>query len=206
MMYRAKPGLVIGFHGCDSSVRTSVVLNEMNLLPSSNDYDWLGHGIYFWENNRRRALEFAQELHEQARKNKPQIMQPAIVGAVIDMGYCLDLTDSEYLCLLQTSYEKLVTAFESMGAKLPENKSTTGSNQRLIRNLDCAVIENFHEQRQFLALKPFDSVRSAFAEGEELYPTAGFNEKNHIQLCIRNPNCIKGYFIPRDPDQTWEIP
>ena len=23
------------------------------------------------------------------------------------------------------------------------------------------------------------------------------NKKNHIQICIRNPNCIKGFFIPR---------
>src|SRR5580658_10415439 len=32
-----------------------------------------------------------------------------------------------------------------------------------------------------IQLKPFDSVRSLFVEGEELYPGAGFHEKNHIQ-------------------------
>jgi len=47
---------------------------------------------------------------------------------------------------------------------------------------------------------PFDSVRAAYIEGEELYPNAGFNDKNHIQLCVRNPNCIKGFFMPRDYD------
>jgi hypothetical protein len=26
------------------------------------------------------------------------------------------------------------------------------------------------------------------SEGEELYPSAGFKEKNHVQICIRNPN------------------
>jgi len=36
-----------------------------------------------------------------------------------------------------------------------------------------------------------------FWEGNELYPNAGFRKKNHIQICIRNPNCIKGYFLPR---------
>ena len=30
-----------------------------------------------------------------------------------------------------------------------------------------------------------------------LYDGAGFLDKTHIQICIRNPNCIKGYFIPR---------
>ena len=42
--------------------------------------------------------------------------------------------------------------------------------------------------------KAFDSARGVFVEGEALYPNAGFNEKNHIQICIRNPNCIKGFF------------
>jgi hypothetical protein len=206
MMYRAKPGLVIGFHGCDVSVRTAVVLNETKLFPSKNDYDWLGHGIYFWENNRHRAIQFAKELQEQVRKNRAPIVQPATLGAVIDMGYCLDLMDSECLNLIRTSYEKLATAYDNFGAKIPVNKSTSFSNQKLIRTLDCAVIENLHKLRLNLCLEPFDSVRSVFVEGEELYPNASFNEKNHIQLCIRNPNCIKGYFIPRDQDETWEIP
>ena len=47
------------------------------------------------------------------------------------------------------------------------------------------------------SLYPIDSIRAAFIEGEEIYPGAGFNEKTHIQICIRNPNCIKGFFLPR---------
>jgi hypothetical protein len=43
----------------------------------------------------------------------------------------------------------------------------------------------------------FDSVRAAFIEGDKIYPGAGFNEKTHIQICIINPNCIKGFFKPR---------
>ena len=42
----------------------------------------------------------------------------------------------------------------------------------------------------------YESIRAAFWEGDELYLTAGFKEKNHIQICIRNQNCIKGYFDP----------
>jgi len=54
-----------------------------------------------------------------------------------------------------------------------------------------------------IQLEPFDSVRSLFVEGEELYPGAGFHEKNHIQICIRNPNCIKSFFVPR-VEVTWK--
>jgi hypothetical protein len=29
--------------------------------PSTNEWDWLGHGIYFWEHSPERALRWAQE-------------------------------------------------------------------------------------------------------------------------------------------------
>jgi hypothetical protein len=47
-MYPAKPGLIIGFHGCDKKVRDAIVSGKLSLKASNNDYDWLGHGIYFW--------------------------------------------------------------------------------------------------------------------------------------------------------------
>ena len=52
----------------------------------------------------------------------------------------------------------------------------------------------------------YDSVRGVFTEGEEIYPNAGFLGKTHIQLCIVNPNCIKGYFSPRAYDEEYPIP
>ncbi len=47
-MYSRKHGLILGFHGCDLSVRDKVVSKKgFNLTKSENEYDWLGHGIYF---------------------------------------------------------------------------------------------------------------------------------------------------------------
>jgi len=49
-VYSKRAGLVLGFHGCDRSIRDKVVSIEGGqLIPSMNDYDWLGNGIYFWE-------------------------------------------------------------------------------------------------------------------------------------------------------------
>ena len=45
-----------------------------------------------------------------------------------------------------------------------------------------------------------------FWEGKPLYPNAGFAEKNHIQICVCNPNCIKGYFLPRGIDKEYPNP
>jgi len=67
----------------------------------------------------------------------------------------------------------------------------------VLRYLDCAVVEYTHSFLKFKNQPAFDSVRAAFIEGDKIYPGAGFNEKTHIQICILNPNCIKGFFKPR---------
>jgi hypothetical protein len=90
------------------------------------------------------------------------------------------------------------------GKRLPVNKEVDG--QPLLRDLDCAVVEALHQYRKEEGMPAYDSVRGMFAEGSELYPGAGFRAQNHIQLCIRNPNCIKGYFRVRALDNAYPAP
>ena len=42
----------------------------------------------------------------------------------------------------------------------------------------------------------FDSVRGIFIEGRAAYEGAGFADKSHIQVAVRNPGAIIGYFLP----------
>lgn len=86
-MYPAKPGLVIGFHGCDAGLVQKLVNGEITLKDSRNLFDWLGTGVYFWENNQQRALDYAYELKS---RPKSKIITPAVVGAVIDTKLCDD--------------------------------------------------------------------------------------------------------------------
>lgn len=205
-MYPSKFGLIIGFHGCDKNIRDAIVSGEISLNASSNDYDWLGSGMYFWENNRRRALDFATELKGKTIRNKEVIKTPSVLGAVIDFGYCLDLLDAEFIELVKESYYSFLETFKIIGAELPENKPLRGSEDLLMRDLDCEVIENLHTKREINKLRAFDTVRAAFIEGQKLYPNAGFNDKTHIQICVRNPNCIKGFFIPREENIHFIVP
>lgn len=55
-MYRILPHFVLGYHGCDETVAQAVIAGHARLRPSENSYDWLGHGMYFWENNPARAM------------------------------------------------------------------------------------------------------------------------------------------------------
>lgn len=202
-LYSSRSNLVIGFHGCDQSVVDKVVAGKDDLLASRNDYDWLGNGIYFWENNEERAYEWAMTL---SRRSGSSIKQPAVIGAIIDLGYCLDLTDSAYLKELSKTYNVLEEICKSTGEPMPVNKTAGNSSDLLLRKLDCAVIEMTHKLNKAANKRAYDSVRGVFWEGRPLYPNAGFAEKNHIQICICNPNCIKGYFLPREIDKGYPNP
>jgi len=81
---------------------------------------------------------------------------------------------------------------------MPQNRPLGGSKALLMRHLDCAVIETLHRHRQVQAQPSFDTARGVFVEGEALYPGAAIQRFNHIQVCVRNPECIKGYFRLRE--------
>lgn len=201
LMYSTLPNTIIAFHGCDMSTYEDVLYNHNSLKPSNNEYDWLGNGIYFWENNIKRAWEWA----ESGSKSKySSIENPAVIGAVIDLGLCLDLVNSYHIMQLKTEYEILLAKTTITGTNMPKN-TFTKSGKMLRRNLDCAIIEHLHKSRKQRGERPYDSVRGVFLEGNDIYENAGFKEQTHIQLCIRNPNCIKGYFAPRKTDKNWHI-
>ncbi len=198
-MYSRRPNFVLGFHGCDEKVRNAVVGHRSELKPSENIYDWIGHGFYFWENNPTRALSFAEEK----RTRSTGITSPSVLGAVIDLGHCLDLLDADGIAQVKAAYELLLKIHEKRGSPIPTNNPVGKSSDILLRNLDCAVVETLHKSLQENNQPPYDTVRAMFVEGSELYDGAGFRDKNHIQLCVRNPNCIKGFFIPRRLDKRW---
>jgi len=135
-MYSTRSGLIFGFHGCDDSVATAVLNRKTVLRESQNAYDWLGHGIYFWENSPERALDYAIYLKENPGRAKNPITKPSVLGAVIDLGYCFDLTDYKMLRLLKSGYDIFNSAWVNMGKKIPVNKIAGDSSDLLMRELE----------------------------------------------------------------------
>lgn len=191
-IYSAEPGLVIGFHGCEKSIRDKIVNGSVMMKPSQNSYDWLGGGFYFWQNNYERAMDFATNP-----PGKQKFQEPAVLGAVLGLGNCLDMADKRCIDEVSFSFQILKQVFETAEKELPMNRDAENSNDKLLRELDCAVIEHLHKVMHESSNPPFDSLRGIFIEGKPIYDGAGFYERTHVQICIRNPNCIKGFFIPR---------
>ena len=196
-LYDNQPAFVLGFHGCDASIGEQILSGEIkHLNPSENNYDWLGNGIYFWESNPKRAYEFAIEACNNTKLSRGKIVEPFVIGAVINLGASLNLINSKSLNEVQETYG-LLQSFFSVATEdvMPKNSANL-----LRRELDCAVIEALHVYRENQNLQSYESVRGVFWEGNDLYPHAGFKEKNHIQLCVRDTSCILGYFRPIELD------
>jgi hypothetical protein len=166
-------------------VGEAVLAGTAQLKPSSEDYDWLGHGIYFWVDSPERAWNWA--VSHPARK----IRKPFVLGALIYPGLCLNLTDYGVIEQLQAAHSVLVAARK--GREMPKN-SVALNGIRLVRRLDCAVIETLHSLRKAQDEPEYDSVFGVFDEGDWAFPGAGFRAKTHIQLAVIRTEIIVAYF------------
>ena len=197
-MYTKKPSFIYGFHGLDEKIALKILTKELNFKSSENEYDWLGNGIYFWENNPERALTYAKE---DSKRKKSKIKKPFVLGTVIDLGNCFDLLEQRNLEFLAWAYSEFEKSLKENNKELPKNSHFYENDFDFKkRELDCAVIRYAHKLAKQEGME-FDSVRAAFSEGKPLYEGARFMSQNHIQLAILNPDCIKGIFLPRDFSQ-----
>ncbi|MGD9863299.1 MAG: hypothetical protein AB7S99_08805 [Pseudodonghicola sp.] len=196
-MARLQTSFILGYHGCQAEVGEAVLSGAAKLIGSNEDFHWLGPGVYFWESDPLRAWEWADW-----KTSGGDIQEPFVIGAAIDLGNCLDLLARDSLELVQQAYSSFVATVTAMDerAALPHNKRAGSKDEdNLLRFLDCAVIKHLHSAIEVQGEEPFDTVRGLFTEGEELFPGSGFQKKTHIQIAVRNPDCIKGLFRAARP-------
>ena len=196
-MHRLTSAFILGYHGCSASVAEQLISGASTFKASDNDYDWLGPGIYFWQSNPRRALRFAEE--KRARDSATR--SPAVVGAAIDLGLCLDLSTEAGVLEVRADYDLLRATFEKAVTQLPSN---AGGSDLMLRRLDCAVVRQMHAVREESGELPVDTVRGIFVEGDPVYEGSGFRAKTHVQICVCNPATIRGIF--KVPAEDMEAP
>lgn len=184
--------LVVAYHGCDSRVRDRVITGGSAMSASRNDYDWLGHGIYFWEHGPARALEWAEARVERGRLDKP-----AVLGAILHLGQCFDLLDVRFTNILRRAFPGFCRTMERTGTLMPRNEpSSPADSDRLLRRRDCAVLNwTISEVESAWKIK-FHSVRGVFQEGEPVFEGSDIRHRSHIQIAVRDPDCILGFFLP----------
>jgi hypothetical protein len=184
---------IIGYHGCLEPRATEIITGAVSIADwpkSQNKWDWLGQGVYFWEHAPRRAMQWAVDTRTRALERGEQPGEAAVIGAVISLERCFDLTDVLSTEALAAAYEELVESYRERQRPLPQNKGDTPDRVR--RELDCTVIEWLLSQ----APTPVLSVRSPFLEGRPAFPGSRIMAESHIQIAVRDTSCIRGVFRP----------
>ncbi|MFI4973057.1 MAG: hypothetical protein ACHP84_00795 [Caulobacterales bacterium] len=206
----ARTHFVLAYSGCDQSVGEAALesAGPNGLVASNNGYDWLGTGVYFWESDPDRALQWAEEARDRHAKRYRErgtpirVRRPFVVGALINLSNCLDLTTTEGVKLVREGHKGFMADMKQVKSEdanftIPSN--TTDRDMKG-RYLDFAVINYTCQQYVKNNKVPIDTVRCVFAEGNDVYEGAGFQEKTHTQICVREPSrAILAFFRVPNP-------
>lgn len=173
---------VIGYHGTKKSTALRIVQGEAGFERSENGDDWLGHGIYFWEYAPRQAWLWAK------RRSRAQgwTEEIAVVASMIRLGSCFDLLDPEHVKVLGHFHQEYLRTMREAGQKLP-------TNFRSKKRLNCAVFEFSYEIGGDI-----DTCRAVFVptiKADRIWDGSGINAHAHIQVCVRNPQCVLGTWL-----------
>jgi hypothetical protein len=149
-----EPLQVYGYHGTSQTKALSIL--DRGFRASDNDYDWLGTGIYFFQDAPLRAKQWATEQYPQ---------DPAVICSRIELDSCIDLFDVSWVPILKDVYNLFIEQYRATNRPLPGQNPFRSKAHRL----DCAFF-NFAsklllEQGQIVA-----STRAVFVEGEQIFP------------------------------------
>lgn len=108
-----------------------------------------------------------------------------MVGAIIQLGACLDLLDTDHTRRLA----KFATGYADTVGPLPANEGAR-------RLADCFLINEYCAEAETDGAA-YDTVRGLFQEGEPLTPGSALLLRSHIQVVVRRAQAIVGLFRPR---------
>jgi len=164
-------GIVIGYHGTRLNYVEKILRDGFNL--SKNEYDWLGDGVYFFQDGYLLAKEWSYKLHKE---------NGVVMGAKINLESCMDLVDSGWSKFLSAIHDELVN-------KIKDDNSVPPYQSKGAHRLDRAVI-NYAVASLEKSGHKISSVRAPFHEGDPLYPNSALFSKSHVQIVVRDVSII----------------
>jgi hypothetical protein len=180
--------LIYGYHGTDSRNVESILENGFN--SSTKPHDWMGRGIYFWQDAPERAKSWAKSYHS----------NPVVVCAeiLIDFDHTIDLFDSSpknpYVEWMKRSYSHFR---ETLSNDDEFNKQIGG-----FHGLDRLIVDYVADEVMPKEMnKHIQAVRSVFIEGNPLFPAynnqekSAFHDLSHVQIAVRDSNIIQKTYV-----------
>lgn len=164
--------IVIGYHGTCREYSRKILSDGFEL--SRNEYDWLGDGIYFFQDAPNHAMEWAKKVHGK---------KSVVLATEINLAECMDLIDLPWANFLADIHDNFLYTLKENSIQIP--RQTNGAH-RLDRSVINFAIKTLEES----SIK-ISSVRAAFLEGNPVYPNSALFEKSHIQIAVREQSIIQ---------------
>lgn len=160
-----------GFHGTTRTAAQQILDNGFS--PSQNKYDWLGDGIYFFQDAPHRALEWAAK----------QFSEPVcVVAAKIELVDFIDLLDIDWSSWLAKVFDRYLSDLKKAGHSLPVQRGGAHSLDRAVLNYAVEVLESEGYRVR--------GIRGAFAEGHPVFPNSALLTHSHVQIAVRDRDLI----------------
>lgn len=172
----SQPLRVYGYHG--TSKRSAQKIIERGFDFSTNNYDWLGTGVYFFQDAPMRAAAWAKERYPDS---------PAVIRSELVLENCIDLLDIAWNPIIQETYGMFVREYQKANIPLPRQNPQRSKAHRL----DCAFFNYIVEKVLASQNIAIDSIRAVFNEGDRIYPNSALSDRSHIQIVIRDLSLIQ---------------
>src|SRR5690606_33668321 len=147
---------------------------------------------------RAQKLAEASRAHPERMYTKQPIATPAVVGVVLRVQRWLDMTTQDGLHRFADAHQTMVELFSTEGLPLPVNESAGEHDEDyILRRLDNAVFHVLHQLHDdaFGGTPFYQAVRGAFPQGKYITEHS-FRTDSHIQIAVRDPGCVVGWFLP----------
>jgi len=168
----APPNRVVGYHGTSGAAAARIL--ESGFTVSRNEWDWLGDGVYFFQDAPIRAREWALRFHPD---------DPAVLRSDIRLEDCMDLLDIRWTQVLAEAYDHFLRLWKTTGLPLPAQR---GGAHRLDRSVINYMVATLATEGTTIR-----AVRGAFAEGEPIFPDSAIFARAHIQIAVRDTSLIE---------------
>lgn len=179
--------LLRGFHAT-SQERAKEIESSNRFHLSDNEWDWLGMGVYFYQDTLGFTRRWAEEKHGGSIEN------PAVFAADIEYDGFLDLIEHETIVELKSFMAQLQTASPTAFEKARKGQKGRAAEKERWRPrahpLDCLIINEAARARE-LDGKPFRAIRSIFYDGDRLHQNSDIFDRQHIQIAVRDLTLIK---------------
>jgi hypothetical protein len=167
---------VWGYHGTSAERAGAIMQNGFKL--SRNDYDWLGSGVYFWQDAPLRAWDWAKKNHEH-----PAVIRSSIV---MEEEKSIDLLDIGWFEILSEQYSKFVEYLKYEKRSLPPQPIT--SKRHL---LDREFLDYVCETLGKAGSDQIHVIRAAFTEGNPIFNNSAIFNLSHVQIAVKNTQIIE---------------